>query len=568
MAVSEWNGSKPKWQTAAGWTPETVPTSIIDALFTATHVGNCAVEAALRKCQSLVMTGYTGTFTIGELEVGGATEQSEHIALKLAGTLAGGGTLFLAHSVGVVQTIDTGGKTIPWKVQQTGTAKYKLLSNLTVFNATSRNYLLEAGELQANGNTIEVQNGSFSVSGAASLDLSSSKLIGLGELLGFNWGSSGTLTTNSATIIEIGNVSFPSSQFGGGGKTYKGTVKWIGRECRVDSILGQTFSEGVLEILNKGASEKGIQTKAGATTTILSSSTLAFNGTEAEPNRIESSKAEEAHKWVIPAGGIETLARIVAIDQDFSGGGKLYAPNAVTITRSPNVVKEAKPAAGVSVSASAGAGVSAVVKRTAQAAPSSTSHLRVSAQVTRLARAGAAVSSGATVSVGALVKSEHGPQSPKLASGVVVSAAVARQAGAAGAAVAGAMVRAEVRRIAQASARASAGVSVAASARRVAQAAPRVSGGAVVTATVRRLARVSALVTVAPTVSAAAHGRQPVLARVSGGVSIRVNVTRIGQSEEPPTSTPIAGHVAIGQRGRIGVHRGRIPTGNIGRAER
>lgn len=219
--------------------------------------------------------------------------------------------------------------------------------------------------------------------------------------------------------------------------------------------------------------------------------------------------------------------------------------------------------------ASAGASASAAVARTARAVGGASAGASAAAVVARSARATAGLSSGASVAVGAIVKTERGPQAAKVSSGASVSAQLARLARAQAAASSGASVRAEVRRVAQVSARVSAGASATAPVRSLRSVAARVSGGAVVSSSARRLARVSAAVSAGAAVSAV-RGRAPVLARVSGGVGVYATWTAIqgGGAIEPPTSTPVAGHVAIGQRGSIGVHRGSIPTGNIGRAER
>lgn len=225
--------------------------------------------------------------------------------------------------------------------------------------------------------------------------------------------------------------------------------------------------------------------------------------------------------------------------------------------------------ATTSASIASGAATSATAKRISQ--PSGlgvTSHIRTAATVARLAQTAATSSAGSSVSVGGVVKTERGAQTAKLTSGAAVAATLARKAKASVALSGGASVTAQSSRIAARAATVASGASVRASAQRVSQPLTRVSGGAVVTATVRRVALVTAAVSSGASIAASSHGHQAIFARVSSGASVSATVVRVGQSEEPLTSTPIAGHVAIGQRGTIGVHRGRLATGNVGRAER
>lgn len=232
------------------------------------------------------------------------------------------------------------------------------------------------------------------------------------------------------------------------------------------------------------------------------------------------------------------------------------------------IVKEAeghKVAGAVSGGASTTATTQRISQPAASGASGVTSHVRIAATFLRIAKTQASVSSGATVSA-AVVKVERGAVTANISSAAVVAASLARRAQTSARVSTGASVAASVARRTSQAAAVSSGASVAARAQRVAQAAPRVSGGAVVTATVKRIAKATASITAGASVTARA--RTPLVARISAGAVVTANVTRVGQSPEPPTSTPVEGHVAVGQRGIIGVHRGRVATGNVGRAER
>lgn len=250
--------------------------------------------------------------------------------------------------------------------------------------------------------------------------------------------------------------------------------------------------------------------------------------------------------------------------EEEGGGHKVAASSTAGAVTSANAGRIAAAAPSLAT----GAVTTATVARLAKLAAGASSGAVTSASTARLAKLAAQSTTGASVSVGAIVKSERGPQSAKLSSGAVTAATVARKALTPAAATAGALVRAQALRQAQRAASASSGAVVSAQARRAALAAPRVSGGAVVTATVRRVAKVAAVVSSSALTSATISSHGPKRASVSSGVSVYATIVRGGVTPEPPTSTPIAGHVAIGQRGTIGVHRGRLPTRNIGRAER
>lgn len=328
-----------KWSAAASWSEAASPTSLIDAIFGGTFVGEAKVEAEAL-CRSLIMTGYTGTLnlSIGNLVIGGSTAQAENIAFKAAGTMIGGQQLkFASTFTAVAQAIFTSGKTLPWQVKFSATGKW-ILEEAFRLSGSSAKINLEAGELLANGKTIEIKEGGLNATGSASLDLSGATLIGLGIGEGFNWGSTGAIVTSAGTIIEVGSATRAASQFGGGGRTYKGVVRLIGREVIVDSISGQTWE--TVEVLNKGATEKGQKWKAGAKSIF---SSLIFNGTEAERCRIETSKAAEPHKIEHVAGDYEPANSFVAVKDIIFEGGTLYLPHGFDLGGNTNIVFGPKP---------------------------------------------------------------------------------------------------------------------------------------------------------------------------------------------------------------------------------
>lgn len=330
-----------KWSAAASWEPSGAPAATEDAIFNAAAVGEAKVEAAAL-ARSLIMTGYTGTLnlSIGNLELGSSTAQAENIVLKLAGTLAGTQKLkFVSTFTTTAQQILSGGKAIPWTMAFAAAGKWSLSEGLALMG-TAAKINLEAGELLANGQTIEVREAGLNATGASTLDLTGSTLIGTGTAEGFNWASTGPVVTNAATVIEIGSLAHPTSQFGGGGKSYKGVVRLNGREVVVDSASGQTWE--TVEVLNKGTGATGQKWKAGAKSIFT---TLVLNGTVGEPNRVETSKAGERHQLEHLGGGDYEVKGAIAIKDFEYLGGTLYAPEATLLENTVKINKEAKPSA-------------------------------------------------------------------------------------------------------------------------------------------------------------------------------------------------------------------------------
>jgi hypothetical protein len=355
--LNEWNSSAAaKWQTLNKWTnPEAVPTSSTDAIFIAAKSGECKVEGN-REARALSMTGYTGTFNIvaaAVLRIGGSTapkgeaqEAPANVALKLAGTLAGPGQLKLVGSVtSTPQTIDTGGKSIPWPVIfEEGGGKYKLETNLTQTTGSPNTFEISKGTLEVNGKTLTLDQIVLGGTGAIDLTASTLKVTG-GEVggVGYTNTGSGAVTTSAATVIELGDATHATPKFGGAGKTYKGTFKINGREAKLDHGEGQTLE--AVEVLNKGTTEKGIQFKQGATTTFT---TLAFNGTSEERCRCESNEAAKQWKLKGP-GDYEPANSYVAVKDCKYEGGTLYLPNGKDEGGNTGIKFEAKSSGSTTV---------------------------------------------------------------------------------------------------------------------------------------------------------------------------------------------------------------------------
>lgn len=335
--ASEWNGSKPKWQTPAGWTPEVVPTNEIDALFTAAHVANCAIENAERACRSLMMTGYTGTLTMTgfPLKVGSGVAQAENIAIKVpaTATISGQRLDFVGTVTATAQTISIA-SALKTELRFSKSGKYQLGENLT--SAVTEKLRLEAGTLELNAKTLDM--GAVEVSGTPTLDTTNAT-IKLREV-GMVWlfPATGTLTSTGSTM-EVLSPSATEKTFSGGGKSYA-TVSLTGSFITVAGSNSYTAHN----IGAKGAAEgKGIRWTVG---TIQTCTALDLLGTEGSPSRLESTKAAEQAKLVLPVGGYQTNGFGVVKDIDASGGGTWYVPNATVIENSPNVKKEEKPISG------------------------------------------------------------------------------------------------------------------------------------------------------------------------------------------------------------------------------
>lgn len=93
------------WNTAASWSPSGVPGTTDDVIFNGSANGNCTLQTSAGNCRSLVMTGYTGTFTfsvgmtVSGSDDGTATGNSLVLAASPA-SYAGTSTITLTSTYG------------------------------------------------------------------------------------------------------------------------------------------------------------------------------------------------------------------------------------------------------------------------------------------------------------------------------------------------------------------------------------------------------------------------------------------------------------------------------------
>lgn len=107
MATKTWIATTAaNWNTAANWSPVGIPATTDDVIFNGSANGNCTLASLAGQCRSLVMTGYTGTFT---MNIGLVVSGSDDGTVNGNTLVLGAGTTYSGSS-GFTLTSSVGGK--------------------------------------------------------------------------------------------------------------------------------------------------------------------------------------------------------------------------------------------------------------------------------------------------------------------------------------------------------------------------------------------------------------------------------------------------------------------------
>lgn len=315
---------------ASTWTPEVKPETGDDLELAASfNVKFGTVVATIRSLLGLAGFSMSGG---SEINAGAATAGPENVAVKLGtGTVTWTGSLFLVGSQEAVpQQIWLGGHVLGAKIVFSGTGKWVLKEAMKCAGS----WMLEAGKLTTSSQ--EVQTAYAQMLGG-SLDPTGSTFVCNGTGTGEGWHcASGVTVTATVLAVELTDEGATEKQFYGGGKTY-GTVtlrSWTKLETSSTFTLLNVFNKSTL-------AGKGVHVVQGTTQTCTA---ISFNGTEANPSRLESAEPGKRWKLVLPAGGYQPANSFGLIkDVEATEAAPLYVPNAAAIENCLFVFKEAKP---------------------------------------------------------------------------------------------------------------------------------------------------------------------------------------------------------------------------------
>lgn len=215
------------WNTGGAWVGGVQPGTGDDVLFTAS-TGNISIPTATTVvCRSLNCTGYTGTLTFAStsanLNIGDATAGLTSVALTfVAGmtlTLTGIGGITFVSTSATVQTITTGGKTMPTTSWNGAAGSWQLADNFT----SSAQLILTQGTLDTNSKTINCTFMTATGTVTRTLTMGSSAINCSSTAVAWNARFSGlTVTSNTAVITCSGAAAQPNFTSTNGGN-YNGT---------------------------------------------------------------------------------------------------------------------------------------------------------------------------------------------------------------------------------------------------------------------------------------------------------------------------------------------------------
>lgn len=390
--------------TATTWTPEVV----VQEGDICTAAAFALTWNSTVKAQSLTLnTGSTLTATTA-LKIGTGVLPASGVLLSISSGASLGETAGLVFSPAAATpgTIATGGK--KWNSSVTfTTGKSQLLSAVSFGEALGTPCKIEgSAELDLNGNNLETIL--FEVLSTSTLKGTSSTIKLRGAAAGNGIKIAETTTVTGSPSVEFTEATSPTNErlFAGGSKTY-GTVTFVtftkvegsntASQISLNNKAKPTTCKGTLTALSNhlvvtegeanlfakaevAASgiplgttlvkkiEAGVwEMSANATETVLVAevvtiynpgvtvtegttqtvTTLACNGTEAEPARVCSTVAGKAWTLKLPAGNTQITAVARIKDMSVPEGSVLYVPNSTNLGgNNANVRFEAEPTSG------------------------------------------------------------------------------------------------------------------------------------------------------------------------------------------------------------------------------
>ena len=298
------------YNTTGAWVGGVIPGSGDDVLLTATS-GSINIPAATTvACNSLNCTGYTSTFTFtaatSVINIGSATAGLASVAVTFVSgmtlTLTGVGTINFISTSATVQTITTGGLTLPnYTINGAGSSYQLADSNTTVSAAV---VTLTSGTLNTNGQTCSW--GAFNSSNAntRTLTMGASAITFSGTGGGAIWQTTTitnlTITANTAVITSTLPGSFVSSALNLNGAsvvltgagtytmnctltyanfTYTGTAA----KTNIVSLVGNQTATGTLTLTGSSAINRPlIQSSVPGTSRTISAATISLTNVDFE----------------------------------------------------------------------------------------------------------------------------------------------------------------------------------------------------------------------------------------------------------------------------------------------
>jgi hypothetical protein len=223
VAITANTGSN-NWNTGAAWVGGVQPTAADDVIIPASAVVTIPTATTVLGRSLTVQASGTLAWasTTATLNLGDATAGAGSVAISISATatitLTGIGTINLVSTSATVQTIATGGKTMPLVRVNGAGSSYQLTSSYTTASFMS----LTAGTLDTNGQTCSWANFDLGV-GTKTLTLGASAITITGT--GTSWSASingAGFTINPGTSTITMTAANPA--FAGNGKTYNNLV--------------------------------------------------------------------------------------------------------------------------------------------------------------------------------------------------------------------------------------------------------------------------------------------------------------------------------------------------------
>lgn len=227
-------GSNP-WNTNGAWVGSVQPTAADDVVIPASATVTIPASTTALGRSLTVQASGTIAFaaTSSTLTLGDGTAGAGNVALSVSSsatvTLTGIGTINFVSTSATVQTIDSGGKTLPTLTfNATSNGSWQFAANLTSSGAVN----LTKGTLDMNSKTVVLTALNMSGANARTLTLGSASISSSGgNLLGAS-GSNITITANTATFTW--NPQGTPQANGGG-------VNWNGASIVVQDASGSAF---------------------------------------------------------------------------------------------------------------------------------------------------------------------------------------------------------------------------------------------------------------------------------------------------------------------------------------
>lgn len=239
MAAIVANTGSNNWNTNGAWVGGVQPSAADDVTIPATAVVTIPTATTVQARSVTISLSGTVAFasTTAVINIGDATTGAGNVAFSNAGTitLTGIGVMNFISTSTTVQTITTGGQTLPtWTINGVG-SKYQLADANTVGSTTT--ITLTAGTLDTNGQTCSW--GSFSSSNAnvrtLTMGASAITLTGTGSPWTTTTITNLTVTANTATVTMTG----AGAAFTSGSINFNG-LSVVSTGSGLTSFLGST----------------------------------------------------------------------------------------------------------------------------------------------------------------------------------------------------------------------------------------------------------------------------------------------------------------------------------------